>query len=276
MNDANIVLWIKNNPNQIALANKIHIKKKLSGIVIEKHKTIKRPTLKRLITSLLDQTIFIIITNAWGSLQKKYQSEFPSLPAVATLSTYNINSKEVIGFTMSKKPTLIAISGTSLIKKKYIYELQKAKIINLHTGLSPYFNGGPNCTNWCIAKNSIEYIGSTIMWLDAGIDSGSIIKSELTPLKGGETLKKIHYKVMEHAHKIYVETILEVIQDYFIESVEQGKIGRAETYYSKQWNSIEKVMLLFNLFKHHLLNFNHTLPRKKIKTVDFTYSKEIE
>jgi methionyl-tRNA formyltransferase len=41
-------------------------------------------------------------------------------------------------------------------------------------------------------------IGSTVMLLDDGIDSGNIIASARTPLNGRESLLELHIKVIDH------------------------------------------------------------------------------
>jgi phosphoribosylglycinamide formyltransferase-1 len=46
--------------------------------------------------------------------------------------------------------------------------------INLHLGLSPYYRGaGTNF--WPLVNGEPEYVGATIHYLDAGLDSGPII-----------------------------------------------------------------------------------------------------
>ena len=83
--------------------------------------------------------------------------------------------------------------------------LKTLMILNLHTGISPYIKGGPNCTNWCIATKQFEKIGNTIMWLDKGIDTGELLTTENTKFNSTDkSLLKIHMRVMNHAHDLYI------------------------------------------------------------------------
>lgn len=52
------------------------------------------------------------------------------------------------------------------------------------------------------------------MWIDEGIDTGNIITTEQTPLRGNESLFQIHLKVMDHAHDLYLRSI-EVVRNNF-------------------------------------------------------------
>ncbi|RYE50287.1 MAG: hypothetical protein EOP48_20040, partial [Sphingobacteriales bacterium] len=176
-------------------------------------------------------------------MQKQYASQFPSLPATETLYTSNINDTIVKDFILRVKPDLVVVSGTSLLRKN-ILEVD-VNMINLHTGLSPYVKGAPNCTNWCISTGDFHLIGNTIMWIDAGIDSGDIIATSLVPLIGSESLSEVHVKVMEHAHTLYIDAIESLVMGIY-NRVKQDSIASGKTYYSKDWNMAAKRKLLLN------------------------------
>ena len=119
-------------------------------------------------------------------------------------------------------------------------------ILNLHTGLSPYIKGGPNCTNWCIATKQFHLIGNTIMLVDIGIDTGNLVTTELVDFTGDEDLSGIHLKVMEHAHNLYLKAIDKLSKgEHF--NIKQSSISKGTTFYTKQWGLKEKINLIKNL-----------------------------
>ncbi|MBK8140456.1 MAG: hypothetical protein IPK57_05180 [Chitinophagaceae bacterium] len=75
------------------------------------------------------------------------------------LRVESINNELVAAFTREINPDLIIVSGTGLVKEPLLSLPASIGIINLHTGLSPYVKGGPNCTNWCIANNEWHLVG---------------------------------------------------------------------------------------------------------------------
>jgi methionyl-tRNA formyltransferase len=121
-------------------------------------------------------------------------------------------------------------------------------IVNLHTGLSPYVKGGPNCTNWCLANNDLHLIGNTIMWLNEGIDTGNIITTDFVHFTEEKTLSEIHHTVMEQAHELYLKAIAQLSVDpVSVSNVPQQSIAKGKTYYTKMWGLKEKSRLVKNL-----------------------------
>jgi methionyl-tRNA formyltransferase len=241
-----IVLWVGNQSNQIALCNKVAEKFNLVGVVTETKASKRKLSLKILIEKVIEKTFLRKINNAWFGLQKYYSLQYPKLPKTVHLDVENINSISVKNFTENLEPDLIVVSGTRLIKKELLAIRPSKGIINLHTGLSPYIKGGPNCTNWCIAEGTPELIGNTIMWIDEGIDTGNIITTELTPFADEKTLNEIHIRVMEHAHELYLKAI-----DFIIKggrnNFSQNEIAEGKTYYTKQWTIGKKIKLVRNI-----------------------------
>ena len=244
-----IVLWCGDAPNQRALANKIAERFGLCGIVIDKKRTQnKTPRWKKVPAALQDRIFFRKINDAWAFLQHQYDRQFPQWPGVDTIAADSINSDEAYNFSKHHEPDLIVVSGTALVKKKMFSVNPSIGIINLHTGLSPYIKGGPNCTNWCISTGQFEKIGNTIMWINEGIDSGNIITTETTPLNGAGSLRDVQWKVMEHAHALYLKAIYYLL--HFsppYNSIPQKQITKGTLYLTKMWDFSAKRKLLAHL-----------------------------
>jgi methionyl-tRNA formyltransferase len=84
-----------------------------------------------------------------------------------------INDEDAIDEMASLSPDIVLVFGTGLLKLPIIGQFA-GRVINLHLGLSPYYRGaGTNF--WPLVNGEPEYVGATIHYLDAGIDSGPII-----------------------------------------------------------------------------------------------------
>lgn len=243
-----IVLLCGNQSNQHALALKVSKKFELVGMVLESKETKKVVTLPLLISKLMDRIFFRAIASSWNAMLAYYGNDSKEINKINSITSKNINSKEALDFIIQMQPDLIMVSGTSLIKEG-ILNLKPAKgIINLHTGLSPYVKGGPNCTNWCISNNTMHLVGNTIMWLDKGIDSGNIITSKIVQLNGNETLNQLHIKVMEDAHILYLEAIQCIKKNHMnCPSVKQSEIVEGKLYLTKMWNFNAKRKFILNI-----------------------------
>jgi len=241
-----VLLWIGGGANHKALACKIHQQYPLAGLVVENRPSIKKRTLVFYAEKVIERIFLRSISRTWHRMMSHYHAQFKDYPDVQTMQVNEINSDEVVEFSTKIRPDLIVVSGTGLIKEKLLALQPKIGIVNLHTGLSPYVKGGPNCTNWCIANGDYHLIGNTVMWIDAGIDSGNIIASELTALDGVENMFHIQLKVMEHAHDLYLRSIAALAQGYR-PSVSQQEIAKGKTFYTRQWGLKEKIRLVRNL-----------------------------
>ncbi|MGZ8835434.1 MAG: formyltransferase family protein [Pyrinomonadaceae bacterium] len=180
---------------------------------------------------------------------------YANFPEAPTVRVKNVNDPATIRTIEEISPDLIIVSGTNLVGKR-ILEMASQRIgaVNLHTGLSPYIKGGPNCTNWCLAERSFHLIGNTVMCLDPGIDSGNIIASEQTRLTGCETLAGLHWKVMEHAQAMYVSVVSKLARGDSVPSRAQDSIDAGKTYYSIDWNLRAMLNARYN-FKHHYRSY---------------------
>jgi folate-dependent phosphoribosylglycinamide formyltransferase PurN len=256
-----IVIWCGAAPNQKALANKAAARYKVAGIVVDKHTaSVKKKQWTKLPGVIRDRIRFKKIYDAWSELMNYYDTQFPQWPAgVPVVEVDSINDNRTEKFTSEKNPGLIAVSGTALIKEPLISVPAAIGIINLHTGLSPYVKGGPNCTNWCIANNNFHLAGNTIMWLNAGIDTGNIITTETVDIINANTLVEAHRKVMDHAHDLYLRAIGYLMKtETSYNSVPQSSISKGSLYLTKMWTSEKKKQLLRNWRKRKLFTAPET------------------
>lgn len=244
-----IIIWCGNAPNQKALANKVWQKFGLAGIVVDqkKHSGKKHKLRNHLLRKIWDYVWFGQIGRSWSKLQKFYQDQYAEWPAAPLIEVSNINSQETLYFSLRQNPDLVIVSGTGLIKEPLLSLPVKIGIMNLHTGLSPYIKGGPNCTNWCVSNDEWHLIGNTIMWINSGIDTGNIITSEMVDVRKCSTLYSAHKKVMECAHDLYLRAISYVFhQDPPYPSIPQHVLGNGNLFKTKMWNDQAKKRLLKN------------------------------
>jgi folate-dependent phosphoribosylglycinamide formyltransferase PurN len=78
-----------------------------------------------------------------------------------------------VALMMAARPDVVLVFGTGILREPLLSAFA-GRIINIHLGLSPYYRGaGTNF--WPLVNREPEYVGATIHYLDAGIDTGPII-----------------------------------------------------------------------------------------------------
>ncbi len=265
----NLLLWLGNESNQKALANKLANDFNIVGIVTESRHHKRKITLNKILHSLYEKIFLSAINKAWWGMKDYYDHKYTDYPLIKRINVENINSEEAYNFSKNLKPDLIIVSGTGLVKDKMLSVKAKKGILNLHTGLSPYIKGGPNCTNWCIATKQYHLVGNAVMWIDEGIDSGNIVTTELTKIDWSKSLLEIHIAVMEHAHQLYIKAI-KFIEEGYTSNIKQSDIGDGKTYYTKEWKLKNKRDLVRNFNELQKNNRRERIIEKtsKIKTIE--------
>jgi folate-dependent phosphoribosylglycinamide formyltransferase PurN len=233
------VILTGNQGNQRALCHKIADVCDVAAIVVSENIPRRQPSLTKKFQTFASRIGNRLtgreFVETWVKMLGEYDARFPAFPEVPVIRVKNVNDAAAIDALEKYAPDLTIVSGTNLVGKKAIQVSRK--IVNLHTGISPYVKGGPNCTNWCLAKNWFHLIGNTVMWLDLGIDTGKIITTEQTPLDGRETLFELHWKVMEHAHDLYVRAVRKIGEGQAVPAVPQSAIAEGTTFYNADWNA---------------------------------------
>lgn len=123
---------------------------------------------------------------------------------ILNVAAGSINSPEVITKIKEWNADYVAVFGSSILKEEIINLFPVQRIINLHLGLSPYYRGC--ATNfWPLYEGKPEYVGATIHYLDAGIDSGKII-GQITPkIDNYDTPHSIGNKTIELGVSLMVD-----------------------------------------------------------------------
>lgn len=86
----------------------------------------------------------------------------------------NINDSKVIETANSIKPDITIVMGTSIIHNKLLDALGD-KVINIHGGYLPYYRGN-HCFFFALYNKELDKIGTTIHFVNRGIDTGDIIE----------------------------------------------------------------------------------------------------
>ena len=138
-------------------------------------------------------------------------------------------------------PDIIIVFGTNILKGEIL--TINHKIINLHLGMSPYFNG--SSTNfWPMYQYKYEYVGITIHYIDAGVDTGNIIHQSRAKIKINDTPHTIGNKNI----LLGVSALKEIISAILNEDIE----GINQWEINKNW--IPKMMDFTNEIQEEFTN----------------------
>ena len=76
------------------------------------------------------------------------------------------------------QPDIVLVNGTRIISKR-ILQCTNAIFINMHVGITPLYRGSHG-GYWALYNNDIQNFGTTIHLVDAGVDTGGVLKQVFT------------------------------------------------------------------------------------------------
>jgi methionyl-tRNA formyltransferase len=121
------------------------------------------------------------------------------------LYSTDINSDPVIDKLRSIEPDLCLVIGWSQICKQEFRNLAKLGNIGFHPSALPRFRGRA-VIPWTILEQE-KSSGSTLFWLDQGIDSGPVVLQKIFSLVPDETAQSLYLKHLENLAGMLPEAV---------------------------------------------------------------------
>ncbi len=253
-----VVLLLSEGVWQRALAHRLATVPgvRLSGIVIQHSASTKSPewirknlkTQRGQVASKIAQRLFF--GRALQDIEDRALQVFGRggeplpWPRVPTLEVSDINGEECVRFLRDLASDVIAISGTKIIKAPIFKIAPRRGLLNLHTGISPFYKGGPNCTLWCLANSEPQFIGSTLHVLDEGIDTGNLLITAQVRIEEADTAASLVCKSVALGHDLYARVLGAMAKGVELKAIPQSEIGTGRTYYTREWNVVQLVRAL--------------------------------
>lgn len=182
---------------------------------------------------------------------------FPAVKKLALENNLNIfqpnKIKDGIETIKNLKPDLIVVIAYGKIIPQSILDIPTYGCINVHASLLPKYRGAA-CLNAPILNGDTE-TGVTIMRMEAGLDTGPILRQAKMKLAGNENLEIVHDTLSNLGAELLVPALLDFIageikaisqddsQASYIKTLnkEDGKID-----WSKSATEIERMVRAYN------------------------------
>lgn len=127
---------------------------------------------------------------------------------IPVLEVANANSDECLEFLRRYSPDLLLVLGWSQILKDPLLSLPAIGVVGAHASVLPH-NRGSAPVNWALIRGEDES-GNTLMWLNAGVDTGEIIAQRAFPLELWDTCATVYGKVATSNQEMVAELIAQL------------------------------------------------------------------
>ncbi|UCI04996.1 formyl transferase [Mesorhizobium sp. B1-1-8] len=123
------------------------------------------------------------------------------------------------------RPGVVLLAGCRLLSKGTLARMP-CPVLNYHAGIAPKYRG-MNGGYWALASGDPQNFGTTVHLVDAGVDTGGVLKQARGKPRQGDTISS--YALRQAAFS----------RDICVEAVENALAGKLETIDpalpSKQW-----------------------------------------
>lgn len=123
----------------------------------------------------------------------------------AVYYTTNINAPAVLEAMASINPDLTLVVGWSQVCQRSFRDIARNGTVGFHPAALPRLRGR-GVIAWTIIRGE-DTSGSTLFWLDDGIDSGPILLQRLFPLDVNETAGSLYAKHTANLAEMVVEAV---------------------------------------------------------------------
>jgi phosphoribosylglycinamide formyltransferase-1 len=105
---------------------------------------------------------------------------------------------------------VVSVGFMRILAAEYV---AKFSVINTHPALLPLFPGA-HAVRDALAAGAVE-TGSTVHWVDAGVDTGKVISQSAILIEPGESESELHERIKIVERKLIVEVIQEFATNGF-------------------------------------------------------------
>lgn len=123
--------------------------------------------------------------------------DFALSRGIAVLQPERVRAPEVVAAIASLRPDLLVVMAYGQILPQALLDLPKLGALNLHASLLPRHRGAAPVHAAILSGD--EKSGLTVMWMDAGLDTGDILLSRECNLSPDETAGTLHDKLADMA-----------------------------------------------------------------------------
>jgi methionyl-tRNA formyltransferase len=107
------------------------------------------------------------------------------------------------------RPALGVVVAYGQILPKALLDISPHGFVNVHTSLLPKYRGAAPI-QWALLNDDAE-TGVTIMQIDEGLDTGSILAQQLTPIRANDNAQTLHDRLAQIGAALLLPTITDLV-----------------------------------------------------------------
>jgi hypothetical protein len=119
------------------------------------------------------------------------------------------NGPECLGAVTKINPGVVLLAGCRLLPKDMLARMP-CPVLNYHAGIAPKYRG-MNGGYWALASGDRENFGTTVHMVDAGVDTGGVLKQARGKPKTRDTIASYALRQAAFSRDICVEAVINAL-----------------------------------------------------------------
>jgi folate-dependent phosphoribosylglycinamide formyltransferase PurN len=119
------------------------------------------------------------------------------------------NGQECLEAIARIKPGVVLLAGCRLLSKGTLAKMPWP-VLNYHAGIAPKYRG-MNGGYWALASSDPQNFGTTVHLVDAGVDTGGVLKQARGVSKTGDTIASYALRQAAFSRDICVEAVSDAL-----------------------------------------------------------------
>lgn len=200
------------------LAHELHAEQTLTAIVTETGRDARRRKLERSWRKTpwwrapvwaLDLAALSLYGRLWRRELRRRLASHPALsgyPADVERSTFDdANEPAAVAHLRSLKPEILVVLGTAILGSE-VLEIPRGAALNIHGGIVPEYRN-VHSEVWAVLNRSAADVGTTVIHLDEGIDSGAVALQERVEASDDPSFFELRWRNVELSARLAREAV---------------------------------------------------------------------
>lgn len=133
-------------------------------------------------------------------------------------------------------PKVVVVNGTRIIGKETLQSVN-AKFINMHAGVTPLYRG-VHGGYWALAENKPSLVGTTVHFVDTGIDTGDIIGQSFFKVEKTDNFATYPYLHTKAGIPLLIESVERVLKEDSLMKTKEPSLPSRLRYHPTIWEYI--------------------------------------
>ncbi|OBQ74896.1 formyl transferase [Mesorhizobium erdmanii] len=130
-------------------------------------------------------------------------------PGQEIIQVASANGPECLQAIQKIQPGVVLLNGCRLISKEMLSKMP-CPVLNYHAGITPKYRG-MNGGYWALTSGDPQNFGTTVHLVDAGVDTGGVLKQARGKSKKGDTISSHALRQTAFSRDICVEAIRDAL-----------------------------------------------------------------